>query len=128
MLKLLFRKDFPESWMDLHKLYVFEVILNDGTMRQAIVSRFVGKTTLYWMDPNTKEVIPEETVLGWRETYNCDAARQDVDSYFRDPISIVAKGHLGDAFARHIEREPCPSCRKYYESKLNPVPVEVIHA
>jgi hypothetical protein len=122
VLKLLFRKGFPDQYMDQHKLYVFEVILNDGTTRHAVADQTACDDNLHWKDTNTGAIIHENTVLGWRETYNCDAARQDIDEYFRDPVSIVAKDHLGNAFTRHINREPCPYCQKYFEAKSNPIP------
>lgn len=84
---------------------------------------FVGEDdndVLQWRtaDPR-RAVILTETVTGWRETYNCDAARQDIDSYFRNP-GIVTKDHLGDVFVRHIDRENCVECREYYEDKKDP--------
>ncbi len=90
--------------------------LNDGATREAVLTDVV-KGHLMWVDPKTNDVIPKKTVLGWRETYNCDAARQDIDAFARDPISIITKDHLDDAFTRHIDREHCPDCLQYYESK-----------
>jgi hypothetical protein len=107
--------------MGQFKLYVFEIMLTDGTTREAVVDKTMcDLDNLYWKDLKTRVIIPEATVLGWRETYNCDAARQDIDAYFRNPVSIVAKDHLGDAFTRHIDPEPCESCRGYFEKKSKP--------
>lgn len=119
-MKLLFKKDFPKPYMGQHKYYVFEIILNDGTTRKAVAAEVGHDSELEWHDVEMKAAIPTATVLGWRETYNCDVARQDINAFFRNPASIVTKDHLGDALNRHIYREPCPDCRKYYEAKLNP--------
>ncbi len=121
MLKLLFRKGFPEKYRGQYMLYVFEIILNDGTTRQAVVDETFCDDKLCWKDPQTRMIIQESTVLGWRETYNCDAARQDIDAFFKNPISIVTKDHLGNAFVRHIDREPCSNCREYYNRKSQAV-------
>jgi len=120
VLKLLFKTGFPQLYMGQYKLYVFEIILNDGTIHQAVADQTACDDKLCWKDLKTRVIIPETTVLGWRETYNCDAARQDIDAYFRRPASIVSKDHLGDAFARHIDGEPCPNCREYYKEKSKP--------
>ena len=119
-LELLFKKGFPRPYMGQHKLYVFEIMLNDGTTREAVVAEIGHDDEVEWEDPKTRETISTDKVLGWREIYNCDTARQDIDAFFRNPTSIVAKDHLGDAFNRHIHREPCPDCRKYYEEKSKP--------
>lgn len=118
MLKLLFRKGLPDPHRGLCKFYVFELMLNDGTTCQAVLDETVCDTRLYWKKPNNMVIIPASTVLGWRETYNCDEARRDVDAYLKDTNSIIAKDHLDDALRRHIDREPCPYCRRYYEAKL----------
>ena len=126
MLNLLFRKGFPKAWMGQYKLFVFEIILNDGSKCEAVVDGTLNKDKnhrrlLRWKNPETKELIPSENVLGWRETYNCDAAMQDINAYFANPISIISKDYLGDAFARHINREGCVSCKSHYEKQLRPV-------
>jgi hypothetical protein len=120
MLKLIFRKGFPEQYMGQHKFYVFEIILNDGTTREAVVAGIGHDDEVAWADPKTMATIATSTVLGWRETYNCNSARQDIDAYFKDPISIVTKDHLNDAFKRHIERELCLSCSEYFLEKSKP--------
>lgn len=121
MLRLIFRKGFPTGrYLGQYKLYVFEIMLNDGTTREAVADKTVCDDNLHWKDPKTRVIISEAMVLGWRETYNCNAARQDIDAYFRDPVSIVTKDHLGDAFVRHIDSESCESCRGYYEEKSKP--------
>lgn len=120
LLNLQYRPGFPECWSGLHKHYVFEVQLTDGSTCRALVEES-EEYILKWKTADQRRVvIPEDTVTGWRETYNCDAARQDIDAYFRDPISIVAKDHLGDAFVRHIDRENCVECREYYADKEDP--------
>lgn len=119
MLKLLFRRGFPLKHIGQFKLYVFEIMLNDGSTCEAVVNTADSEGFL-WRSVITMEVILADTVLGWRETYNCDRGRQDIDIYFRSPTSIVAKDYLSDAFVRHIERESCSTCREYYEAKLNP--------
>ncbi len=120
MLKLLFRKGFPLRYTGQYKLFVFEIMLNDGSTCEATVNVTPDNENLVWRSAITRENIPEDTILGWRETYNCDGATQDIDVYFINPTSIVAKDHLSDAFVRHIERESCSTCREYYEAKLNP--------
>lgn len=121
LLNLQYRPGFPGRWLGQNKHYVFQVLLADGSTCNALVDRIKGEETLYWKTADSRRtVIPNETVTGWRETYNCDAARQDIDAYFCDPISIITKDHLGDAFARHINREDCVECREYHADKENP--------
>lgn len=122
MLKLLFRKGFPRNYQNRNGSYVFEIMLNDGTTQKAIVAGIGHDTEVEWEDEKTRMPIPTAMVLGWRETYNCDAARQDMDSYLKNPISIVTKGYLSDAFRRHVESAPCLECRRYFEDKTNSNP------
>jgi hypothetical protein len=118
VLKLLYRTGFPEQYKG-HKLHIFEIILNDGTTRLAVIYQKTPPEGegLSWRNSVTGVEIPTDTVLGWRETYNCDDARRDIDAYFQNPISIVNKSRRSDALTRHIDREPCLSCRKYFEEK-----------
>ena len=120
MLNLQYRPGFPERWLGQYKHYVYEVQLTDGRTCKAFVEED-DKEVLQWKTADPRRVvIPTETITGWRETYNCDAARQDIDAYFRDPISIVAKDHLSDAFVRHINAENCVECREYHADRENP--------
>lgn len=121
MLELQFREGFPEVYMGQSKLYVFEISLKDGSRRKALVRKDLDERP-NWIDLDNKKVVPEDTVLGWRETYNCGAARQDVDAYFKHPGSVVGKDWLADAFARHINRENCSECRNYFEGIFNSQP------
>ena len=128
MLKLLFRTGFPTGRrMGQYKLYVFEIMLSDGTTREAVADTSMcgDVEDLHWKDPKTRVVIPQTTVLGWRETYNCDAARQDIDEYFKRPISIVARDHLGDSFTRHMTPEFCYDCKEYFDKKSKPPGSEI---
>ena len=127
-MKLKFRSGFPEPSWTLGRHYVFEILMRDGTRREAFVDKDIcepgvcnhknpGGEKRYWRDAKTKEQIPSSSVLKWRETYNCDAARQDIDNLFGKPMSVVTKDHVGDAFKRHIEREGCSSCKEYYKTQ-----------
>ena len=122
MLELLFRKGFPQNYVGQYEHYKFEVILLDGSFVQAVVHDKLDGNLRWRIVANNilMDIISEDQVLGWRETYNCPDARMDMEAYFNDPNSIVTKDHLSDALRRHIDREPCPDCRRYYEEKSKP--------
>ncbi|MDP3792928.1 MAG: hypothetical protein Q8Q89_04355 [bacterium] len=117
MLELQFRSGFPEIYRGLHGLYVFEILLKDESKRNAFVYDIPSGPQ--WRGVKSWDVIPTYTVVGWRETYNCINAKEDIKVFFDSP-GVVTKDRLSDAFARHINRENCSDCHKYYETKLNP--------
>lgn len=119
MLQLHYRAGFPEAYMDQQNPYVFEIMLNSGTTCNAVVLR-IGEDVAddgepCWFTAETPRVIIiKETVLGWRETYGCDAAQKDIRLYVAQPGTVAGKNYLAGAMRRHLEREKCPECWAYY--------------